>query len=190
MIIPLVPLKISCDKICKNEIDVVIPYSNAYSVKRSILNYVMSGEVNFNKILSDKNNILKKMEVTAGGCIILATSIAKHIKGINERFFVWGGEDDEFFLRLIKLGFRICKFSNSPMMHIQHVRTKNCKPNPKYYGSNIMEKNKSISMNKADLCGYYGITEKVCDYVKQEKPRPGETVTKRDAPVTIPDPQY
>jgi hypothetical protein len=190
ILIPLSSLKISNDYILNNKADIIIPWETFYHVKRRVLNDVKAGQLDYNKLINNKDNILSQFKSVGAGCTIMSAAVMRHVRGFSELFKGWGNEDDEIVFRLQNLGFRVMQASKCPLIHISHERTANSKVNPDYYDLTLAERARIIEMNKADLCEYYGITEKVCDYVKQEKPRPGETVTKRDSPVTIPDPQY
>jgi len=75
---------------------------------------------------------------------------------LNENFKGWGGEEEEFYFRVTKLGFKIKRISG-PLYHLNHFR-KDIFKNKKLIENNRRELEKIKCMNMFQLKKYYNIS--------------------------------
>ena len=54
-----------------------------------------------------------------GGCLMISTALFEHLCGYDERYFGWGGEDDDFFMRAGRAGLFIVDESQE-LVHMYH----------------------------------------------------------------------
>ena len=57
------------------------------------------------------------------GTILMTREMFQKSNGYNERLINWGYEDNDYFLRLIKLGFAMHRWSKKSLNHISHPDT-------------------------------------------------------------------
>lgn len=97
----------------------------------------------------------------AGGCIMADRKEFIRIGGFSEFFRGWGGEDDEFIFRALKLCPSIGRCPEKPeynLYHLYHERTADCTPNHNNYNAHVkmflaVKDMPAIEMRKyADAC--------------------------------------
>jgi predicted glycosyltransferase involved in capsule biosynthesis len=79
--------------------------------------------INFDEIKINLNEIsysIRKIS-SLGGFFLIKTSKLYEIGGFDERFVVWGGEDDDVSLRLIRTGMEK-KFVEFDFYHLPHKK--------------------------------------------------------------------
>lgn len=100
--------------------DVVRPFNgvvNHYD-ENDTNEFIASGKV------TNKQNFVNIFNMSGGVCSFRVDSFYDKIKGFDERFEGWGGEDDEMHYHLSKSGLKISSFSNIGI-HLYHTRNNN-----------------------------------------------------------------
>ena len=157
------------------DVDVLIPLQDYFNAQSLILNGVCDvvypfGNNNnqirlYDVIIDDKfykNPSIENLYYThknrmfsdAGFCIFFNTDVYKNGGGENENFISYGPEDTERYYRFNTLGYRIERFKNNNICHLEHIRTKDSnRTNPFFeHNSNIFKKIKE--MDKIQLENY------------------------------------
>lgn len=67
-----------------------------------------------------------------GGAVAILKSKFEHVNGFSNKFFGWGGEDDDFYNRVTKNGSTICRFEPSISRYTM-LKHKKEKPNEDRY---------------------------------------------------------
>jgi len=100
---------------------IAIAWSRLYLLnKEGTDQYLNSRYINNLNVYKTKN---PSMGSAAGGAMIIPKSIFFKVKGIPEDFYgSWGGEDNVFWSKLIRLGYKIDRFK-STIHHLDHSRS-------------------------------------------------------------------
>lgn len=103
-----------------DECDAVRPFNG-------IVNHYDENDTNefiLNRTISNKQNLVNIFNMSGGVCSFRVDSFYNKIKGFDERFEGWGGEDDEMHYHLQKSDLRICSYNNTGI-HLYHTRNNN-----------------------------------------------------------------
>lgn len=74
--------------------------------------------------ISNKQNLVNIFNMSGGVCSFRVDSFYDKIKGFDERFEGWGGEDDEMHYHLQQTDLKICSYNNVGI-HLFHTRNNN-----------------------------------------------------------------
>jgi len=101
-----------------------------------------------------------------GGMCFVKGNIYKEMRGYNEEFRGWGGEDEEFILRG-KAIYRFEKFKEGKLYHLPHRNPLDCTPRQPNHSRNVELRNKVLRMSREQMIEYcnslnpdFGNTEK------------------------------
>jgi GT2 family glycosyltransferase len=139
-----------------------------YHVKRQYLGGIKNKQTDY-KYLADPEKCERVFNDPHGGVTICKTAAVRYVRGFNELFWSWGGEDTEFVMRTVKLGLKVVRIK-SPLIHFHHTRTHNCFPSKKFALLSQLEQEHIMTWSPARLKQYMGLAD-VGDYTSLTHPR-------------------
>lgn len=115
----------ACDKLRKEEADLIFPYDGHYYNVPHVIKNVYKEAQSIDALLLNIN-ILRLMHSTYsfGGAILINKRIYVKAGIENENFYGWGPEDYERVIRCEILGYKISRI-NGPLFHLDHPRGRN-----------------------------------------------------------------
>ena len=134
----------------------VYPFDNRiYDVPRKFISKLIeSGDIND---ISDKDCKDRHIELITGCLFIFNKQRLSELGMENEKFIGWGGEDDERYERILKLGGNISYLvDRGPVYHIRHFRGVDSRPTEglDYVQENREELVKTREMSYKELRAY------------------------------------
>lgn len=155
--------------ILNNGIDVVYPFGNndnqirLYNVK--IDDNFYKNPLIENISYTHKNNMFSE----SGFCAFFKTYVYKNGGGENENFISYGPEDKEKYYRFNVLGYKIERFENNNIYHLEHIRTKESNKTNPFFENNRRIFNSIKEMDKEQLKKYLNEQDylKKYDFIKK-----------------------
>jgi hypothetical protein len=146
------------------------PYQTFVSTRRRGLDSLRLGRVHYSEL--DKHSIWQMPEPTGPQAMCLFnTGVLKHIRGLSDLFYDYGGEDVELSNRMIKLGLKHVIIPGRGY-HFAHTRSLTSQPRERSVQLNYGEAWRIAEMSTEEVRAYYGITETVGAYSKLVRPAP------------------
>lgn len=172
------------------DIDVLLPIQDYINARNLILNgdfdvvYPFGNNNNqirlYNVLINDifyKNPIINNISFSykdnmfsdVGFCVFFNTSVYKNGGGENENFISYCPEDKERYYRFNTLGYKIKRFNNNDIYHLEHIRTKDSNKTNPFFENNsklyreIKEMDKTqlhYYLNKQDYLNKYNFIKK------------------------------
>ena len=138
----------SANLICEDKMDLVYPYDGRfYDVPKK---YHEDVKVNKNLDNIDINECKLLSPQSVGGVVFGKTDVILKNGCYHENFLGPGYEDNEFYERFVKLGYRIGRI-NSPLFHMTHERKETSFDYSPYVNLNRTEYIRIHNMNKDQL---------------------------------------
>lgn len=129
--------KKSRDLLIKNEADMIYPYAGKFiDVPRKYIDALRKNKYDIS-IIKENDKHVNHPE-SLGGAIFWNKNKFFEFGMENQKFKSWGWEDNERFYRAKKLGMRI-KRVDGELIHIEHKRLEDSKPNNRHYKNNMNE---------------------------------------------------
>ncbi|MBV1776593.1 glycosyltransferase [Burkholderiaceae bacterium DAT-1] len=129
---------------------------------------------NFTNIRDAKSYKDATPHILNGGVILFNAEIAISCGGFNKKMISYGWEDTEFHVRLRKLGYPMYMLHSFSIVHLDHQRGADSKPNENYF-KNETEFFHIKNLNKKQLAAYvenelYELTpnETITQLIKQQ----------------------
>ena len=141
-----------------NKMDFIYPFDNRiYDVPRRFISKLLkSGNI---KDIVNKDCIDRKIDLITGCLFMFNKQKLSELGMENEKFIGWGGEDDERYERILKLGGNISYLiDRGPVYHIRHFRGVDSRPieGKEYSQDNREELVKTREMSQKELRAYVG----------------------------------
>lgn len=142
-----------------------VPFTKLHAVAHEVYREVKNGTFTFD------GRGPKYLHTIVGGDHFGAANIFKrevfrHVRGMSERHIGWGSEDAEIGARMQTLGYTLFRHPG-PAWHIDHQREPTTtRSQVAAIDRNINETRLVEAMQCEQLRAYYGIAEKIGDYLK------------------------
>lgn len=152
----------------RNQADYIVPWSRVLYLKRDapLRDAVLADRW----IESDVAHAHTTSTTAAGLIHITSTALFRHVRGFNELFHGWGGEDSEILARVGRLGYRVMRLELDAA-HLYHP-TAGSVPDSESIGLSQGEVDRIMSLDAQGLREYMGIGEKPGRYVHLRRPDP------------------
>ncbi len=171
----------SIDLLLTNQTDYIVPWSRLLYLKRDapLIETVRAGQW-----IEPEMAHVDATSVSNMGLINLTTTaLFRHIRGFNELFHGWGGEDSELVARVARLGYRIMRL-DLDAAHLHHPRTSSS-PNAEFDKLSQGELDRVVAMDSAGVRAYFGVAEKPGRYGSLRRP---DQYIKPTTPADVPPP--
>jgi hypothetical protein len=122
---------------------------------RKCIPYIKQSIKQFSNITSLDQFIVRRRKDPNGGIRFIKSNVLKYSRGFNPVLKYWGGDDEEFYQRLVKLGFRVGRM-NGKVYHVEHEVDPTSQDHQKQY-SQHMYVEKVLSMNAEQTLNYYAL---------------------------------
>ncbi len=156
------------DLLLTNQIDYIIPWSRLLYLKPDapLIDTVRAGQWIEPELAHADATSVSNM----GLINLTTTALFRHIRGFNELFHGWGGEDSELIARVSRLGYRVMRLELDAA-HLHHPRTSSS-PNAEFNKLSQGELDRVAGMDLAGVRAYFGLGETPGRYVSLRRPDP------------------
>lgn len=153
-------------QILEDNADFGVPFTKVLYCHHSVFEDVRDNRLDYGSLVHRYLYTLAGREHF--GCAnIFKREVFRHIRGMSEKFFGWGGEDSELGARVAGLGFRVFRHGGFAW-HIDHMKgpLSGC-GDEALFDANREEVFKIEAMSPDELRAYFGITAEIGGYLKK-----------------------
>ena len=149
ILIPVSQMVEAIEKIRSRKADMVFPFNGDCIDLPKYITQNITDPSKANK-LQPSLGVLRTHDQCVGGCLVMDKQKFNEAGMENERFYGWGGEDNERYSRFKRLGYKIER-TKGALYHLFHSRSPGSRKQHAHYVENFAELVRISQMNQNQL---------------------------------------